>query len=110
LGQLSYNHIAKEFDLFLGGDYVAPPLKLTDKNFYVPGFESEINATFSAIVQGASGTPMLKGSDGKIAAISARKGKAKIIIWAQNNLLGELSLKPAGRQFTLRVINWLLAR
>jgi hypothetical protein len=49
------------------------------------------------------------GSDHKTAAVAAKLGTARIIVWAQNNLLTDpVSLTPEGKKFLKKIFAWLL--
>jgi hypothetical protein len=105
---LPYYRIAENFDLHMTAEYVNPPLRIVNPRFKVEGLGKEISGTFSNIIY-KEADPILVGSDGKTAAVAAKKGNARIIVWAQNNLLSrEFSLKPEGRQFIKRIFDWLL--
>jgi hypothetical protein len=108
LERLSYNQIAKNFALILTADYVAAPLKIVDPRFKVPGAEKELQGVFSGILY-EKAKPILLGSDGRAAAVAAERGQARIIIWAQDNLLKKSFLeKPKGRELVRRIFNWLM--
>lgn len=108
LERLIYNQIAGNFDLILTADYITAPFKVVNPKFKVPGIEKEMQGVFSGILFDKA-DPILVGSGGKAAAVAAKRGEAKIIVWAQDNLLKKAFLEnPKGREFARRIINWLL--
>jgi hypothetical protein len=93
--------------MILTADYVTEPFNIVYQPFKVSGIEKEMNGVFSSILYGKA-EPVLVGSKGQAAAVAATKGRAKIIVWAQDNLLKKAFLeKPAGHEFAKRLLNWL---
>lgn len=108
LERLSYNQIAGNFALILTADYVTAPFKVVNPKFNVPGIEKEMQGVFSGILFDKA-EPILVGSGARAAAVAAKRGGAKIVVWAQDNLLKKTFLEnPKGREFARRIFNWLL--
>jgi hypothetical protein len=113
LTQLPHYQIAKMFNLELKADNVATPLKMLSSYFYVSGLDLDKLgglAIFSSTSYEAA-TPIMIGSDNKAAAVAAREGEARIIVWGHNSLGlmdSPVFQTPAGREFISRLIDWLL--
>lgn len=59
---------------------------------------------------GSEATPILVGSDGKAAAVAAELGKARIIVWGQDNLLSaEAAGRPGAVEFVGEALQWLFS-
>jgi hypothetical protein len=99
---LSFYKIAKEFGLTLTAQYADAPLKVVDPVFQVGGIEEQIGGVFSSIQIGSE-VPVMVGKNGSIAAARAQKGKARLFLWAQNNLFNG-KLQP----LALKILKWLL--
>jgi len=100
--ELSFYKIANEFGLTLTAQYADAPLKIVDPAFQVGGIEEQIGGVFSS-VQIGSGVPVMVGKNGLIAAARAQKGKSRLFLWAQNNLLNG-KLQP----LAIKIFKWLL--
>ena len=112
--RLPYYKIGKEFDLILTGQTVEPPLKIVHSRFRADGIEKEVEGLFSDIIYldaKSNAEPIMVGKNGKAAAVLAKKRDARIVVWAQNNLLSdEFSLKPGGRQLIKHIFDWLFEK
>lgn len=110
LCDLPYDVIGREFGLSMDTAYVKRPLKAAHPKWGFGGFEGRIEGTFSAIIcTSTNATPILVGSDGKAAAVAATKGNARIVLWAQDNLLGaKTTANPNARKGIVQMLNWLL--
>ena len=90
-------------------EMVTQPLKIVNPTFAVKDIKlNKMKVSFSSIDYDIA-KPIMVGKDGKTAAaVSAKKGNSKIIVWAQNNLLNdEFSLTPHGKELIKRFFNWL---
>lgn len=112
LEQLPYLRIAREFGLELESGYVKAPMKIVTGAFSVDGADDILQGTFSVVGYRAQAQviPIVVGNDGKAAAVAARKGAARIIVWGQNNLLSvQGAPSSARREFLRKAMEWLLA-
>jgi hypothetical protein len=73
----------------------------------VGGLPSRLTGTFSGIA-GADVHPILVGRDDRTAAAWAEAGRARVVVWAQNDLLRDVALTPEGRDLLRRLLDWLL--
>ena len=110
VAELPYDIIAREFGLVMDTAYVKAPLRAVHPTWKFGGFEKKIGGTFSAIGHDpGNATPILVGSAGRTAAVTATRGKARIVLWAQDNLLNKDTLSnPNGRKVIVQMVNWLL--
>lgn len=110
LEELPYNIIAREFGLGMDTSCVKAPMRVVHPGFDFGGFQKEIEGSFSSIsFNPANATPILAGSDGKVAAIAATSGNARLVLWAHDNLIAEKTVQnPKGRKVVVQMVNWLL--
>jgi hypothetical protein len=114
LEQLPYRRIAAQFGLIVETEYAKPPLKTGLPPFKADGVGDilQLQGTYSVIgyPPGSGATPILVGSDGKAAAVAAELGKARIIVWGQDNLLSaEAAGRPGAMEFAGQAVQWLLS-
>jgi len=107
---LPYDIIVREFGLVMDSSYVKPPLRNVHPKFDFGDFLNKKHGTYSAIGHvSENAVPILVGGDGQTAAVAATKGEARVILWAQDNLLKKQTVSdPAARKAIIQMINWLL--
>jgi hypothetical protein len=114
LERLPYRRIAEQFGLKVETEYAKPPLKTGRPPFKADGVGDilQLQGTYSVIgyPPKSGATPILVGSDGKAAAVAAELGKARIIVWGQDNLLSaEAAGRPGAVAFVGQAVKWLFS-
>ncbi len=110
MDRLPYNQIAAEFGVALKVNYSDAPLKIFHSGFAVEGIEAlSWPGAFSSISYRKNAHPILIGSNGNVAAVAAVEGNARMILWAQDNLMGhQIMATPQVSALIKRAFDWLL--
>jgi hypothetical protein len=107
LKDLPYNRIAGHFGLALTDKNAVRPFHLADPALKVEGVAKDLSGEFSTILYDRARLILIDAHD-QAAAVAAQKGQARIVVWGQNNLLGEFSFRSRNRRFIQKLFNWLL--
>jgi hypothetical protein len=103
---LPYHRIARFLGVLMTADYAAGPYRIVDSSFQVPGVDRHLKGTFSSLVFN-EGRTLVAGKSGDPAAAAVQKGNARMVVWAQSNLFGELAFTPEGGELLKRLFDWL---
>jgi hypothetical protein len=112
IDRLPYARIARDFGLQMSSQYVKPPMKTVHPDFKVSNPDEILNGTFSRIEyqRNSFSFPIVEDEYGFASVVAATRGKARIIVWGQNNLLSNrLEAKKGAAEFVTKAVDWLLS-
>ncbi len=111
LSELSFNRIARSFDLVFSSELAAAPLSVTgaisragNKSLPIEG------AAFSRVIGRRTALDIVTDAAGSNIAIGQVRGKARAVLWGHDNLFEPaVSSSSEGRELQGEILDWLFA-